>query len=524
HVVVSDWTADVTVPPEKFLLTCNISEEEGASVYWTKNQRWQGNGKDLEITVKEPLDAGIYLCWSNITQELLTNTTIYLMKRDPDGKIAHPVLKRLPGESNKIYFKCTANNYSGRFTCIWNSAIQDTDLWFRIRTGSQTRTQGNVSEEIVCDALVNHSSGARQKMYWASCRKQNSTCHSTEEYQPIEMVLEVFHGFVYENYTHIFLIKNILKPDTSECQVDKDFLTWTPPQTWSTPVSYYGLTYQIKTSGRNEQICEVPSDALLQNGSTLSCYNPRCSHRTCFIRSRDRYNINSAWSDWSQCRSSPPPAGGMQEVSEKQWTRGGAKRKWGLGTSGWWRRKRHPRGPADAYQEVLVLLLSWPGVPGERRGVGAASATAPDVPGTGASGKKIDCSEYQQVQQHPTVCPKIYYPLCGTNGVTYGNKCLLCTKILEGAKIDLAHTGECVDCSQYPQPPKGSPGDCPNASKPVCGTDRKTYEHVCILCAKIRYVQHTQKNHFKTAARHCVLTLQMYAACLKREVVVVKEP
>ncbi|XP_072846357.2 serine protease inhibitor Kazal-type 6-like [Pogona vitticeps] len=104
--------------------------------------------------------------------------------------------------------------------------------------------------------------------------------------------------------------------------------------------------------------------------------------------------------------------------------------------------------------------------------------------GTGASGKKIDCSEYQ-IKKHPIVCPKYYFPLCGTDGVTYGNECFLCAKILEGAKIDLAHKGECVDCSQYPQPQKKTPGDCPNAYIPVCGTDNKTYPHVCILCAKI---------------------------------------
>lgn len=97
HFVDSIWTADATVPSEKSVLTCNVSEEEGAFVYWTKNQEWQGNGKNLEITIKEPLDAGIYLCWSNITHERLTSWTVYLTKRHPNGEIAHPVLRPLPG-------------------------------------------------------------------------------------------------------------------------------------------------------------------------------------------------------------------------------------------------------------------------------------------------------------------------------------------------------------------------------------------------------------------------------------------
>ncbi|XP_061477873.1 ovomucoid-like isoform X2 [Rhineura floridana] len=108
------------------------------------------------------------------------------------------------------------------------------------------------------------------------------------------------------------------------------------------------------------------------------------------------------------------------------------------------------------------------------------------VRGTGASGKKIDCSEYQSQNKIERIyCSKNYAPVCGTDFNTYGNKCILCTRILEGDKIDVAHEGECVDCFKYPPPPKGCAGDCPKAYIPVCGTDGETYVHTCILCAKI---------------------------------------
>ncbi|XP_008102857.1 serine protease inhibitor Kazal-type 6 [Anolis carolinensis] len=112
--------------------------------------------------------------------------------------------------------------------------------------------------------------------------------------------------------------------------------------------------------------------------------------------------------------------------------------------------------------------------------------------GSGASANKLDCKKYQvhqqdqQDQQATINCNKERDPVCGTDGMTYNNECFLCAEILDGAKIGLAHKGECVDCSKFPQPPKGKGADCPNLYAPVCGTDGNTYGHICILCARIQ--------------------------------------
>ncbi|KAI7801374.1 putative serine protease inhibitor Kazal-type 2 [Triplophysa rosa] len=41
-------------------------------------------------------------------------------------------------------------------------------------------------------------------------------------------------------------------------------------------------------------------------------------------------------------------------------------------------------------------------------------------------------------------CPMNYDPVCGTNGITYGNECMMCSAIKESkTKIKIMNLGEC---------------------------------------------------------------------------------
>ncbi|XP_060615826.2 interleukin-12 subunit beta [Anolis sagrei] len=295
-----EWTIDSLILPKKEEVDCETSDD----VYWEKDGIWKGNGKSLEILLKEPPDAGTYNCRNNTTHELISSETFCVMKMRPDGEIAESVLKDLK-EPNKTFFRCTANNYSGNFTCFWSSTIQDSELKFEIEAGFEVRSKSTIScGEIVKNTMdLNH--GGTEGMYSVSCKKVQH-CSSTEEYEQIETYLHVYHGDVCETHQHTFFLKDIRKPDTTECWVHQSgLLSWTPPKTWSTPYSYFGLTYNIKVvrHGR-EQTCEVTKDELYQKGDILACYKHECRHAKCFMRSRDHYNKNSPWSDWSEmCRS-----------------------------------------------------------------------------------------------------------------------------------------------------------------------------------------------------------------------------
>ncbi|KAJ0391975.1 hypothetical protein ATCC90586_011671 [Pythium insidiosum] len=71
-------------------------------------------------------------------------------------------------------------------------------------------------------------------------------------------------------------------------------------------------------------------------------------------------------------------------------------------------------------------------------------------------------------------CTKDYRPVCGSDGQTYSNKCMFdYATCSDPAKKDvtIAHDGECA--------PKCNPG-CTKDYRPVCGSDGQTYSNKCI--------------------------------------------
>ena len=89
---------------------------------------------------------------------------------------------------------------------------------------------------------------------------------------------------------------------------------------------------------------------------------------------------------------------------------------------------------------------------------------------------KVDCEGKCPCKRHcSSACPQTFKPVCGSNDETYSNDCLLEIAACESPEQNIT-----VECRKK-CPCKNCPQACPAILKPVCGSNGETYPNACML-------------------------------------------
>ncbi|XP_070693120.1 interleukin 12Ba precursor [Pempheris klunzingeri] len=311
HILVVEVDGTVGQQP----LSCLESPEELAGrdggsqeIFWMKNGVKEAQrGNSYLVQLEESIGGGNYTCHSK--DGSLLNHTVVLIQEDDTKR------RKILVTTDKDYLKCSAQNFDGEFHCSWT--------WHSSRVGKVAFIKaGRISDDNESQCSVDLS-GQRWTCSsgWGnfSCWVDNSGhrilcvdkehCPYAEESQQIYVEIYVRTGhFLVENYSKHFHLSEIVKPDKVRIsKVNTSMVEWSYPSSWSSPFSYFPLTFQIAQLKGECKRCDNPcadskAGKTLKVHSTDICqFEVKHKTKTVCVRAKDAL-CNSQWSEWSHLR------------------------------------------------------------------------------------------------------------------------------------------------------------------------------------------------------------------------------
>ncbi|XP_028272729.1 interleukin 12Ba precursor [Parambassis ranga] len=287
--------------PEERLRTDNRS----LSIVWKKNGVEETQrGNSYMVHLEESIGGGNYTCHSE--DGSLLNHTVVLIQEDWTKR-----KKILVKTDQEDYLKCYAQNYNGEFHCSWT--------WHSSRVGKVAFIKARRNS----DSYTSQCSVDSSAQLWTcssghsnfSCSVDNSGsgiscldklhCPYAEESQQIHITVYVRTDFLVENYSKDFYLSEIVKPDKVTIgKVNTTLIQWSYPSSWSSPYSYFPLTFQIAQIRSRCKRCDNPCNdsklsKTLKVHSSDSCqFQVKHKAKAVCVRAKDAL-CNSQWSEWS---------------------------------------------------------------------------------------------------------------------------------------------------------------------------------------------------------------------------------
>ncbi|KAM5171930.1 interleukin-12 subunit beta [Mantella aurantiaca] len=257
---------------EKETVNVKCHAQDLQTVHWKTAGNTLSNNGMLNINVWERADVGNFTCHSH--NGLIVDYKVILIHEQD-----LPEYQRILSQTGEI-LKCSVKNYSGNFSCFWNST-NDKNIEFIFK--AEKHDNGSIS----CDEPIKHKG-----QYSVECRNTQS-CAYEEEDHSITAVLHVIQQNRYENHTLAFMLREITKPDPPQ-ELDlnstKDQIHWKYPKTWCNLHSFFPLIFNI-------QITKDKKSTQHQTDVTSFKLEDKRIESFC-VQARDKF-FNSSWSEWS---------------------------------------------------------------------------------------------------------------------------------------------------------------------------------------------------------------------------------
>nr|XP_046262825.1 interleukin 12Ba [Scatophagus argus]XP_046262826.1 interleukin 12Ba [Scatophagus argus] len=312
HILVAEVDGTLGQLP----LSCWAQEEElkrrsnnSQDIFWKKNGEEEAQrGNSFLVKLEESLGGGNYTCHSK--DGSLLNHTVVLIQED-ETKRRKILVKNDEGD----YLRCSAQNFNGKFSCSWT--------WHSSRVGKVAFVKARRTS----DDSVTHCSVDASGRHWTCSAGQSNLvcsvddvgfriscvdkqhCPYAEESQQIHITIYVrTQHFLVENYSLRFFLSEIVKPDKVRIsKVNTTMIEWSYPSSWSSPFSYFPLSFQIALLKGRCTRCDSPcTDS--KSTKTLTVHSPNICQfevkhntRAVCVRAQDAF-CNSQWSEWSHFR------------------------------------------------------------------------------------------------------------------------------------------------------------------------------------------------------------------------------